>query len=280
MVITSTAPMARTFRPTANAAPQPAQQAQAPEQQQQTQQAQGQPAQQPKGGIENPDVSTRILENLTSSPEFTKKVLSKMGNGDQVTITVNGEQVIQIKNESPGIMNRFIKGSQMFITAAAEEAANLVQADPAFAFKEAALGVKTQVYSGLPTSASEFAENAFLPMLRITALVLDTKKAMDTWKNKDADRATQIIDTAHVVTDVVGVIGALGDKFVPALAPYAPTMTAIGLAGDIAAYSYHVLQYLRERGQVNLHNQNENMPKQPEQQPIQASVNNQGNIAA
>lgn len=278
MVITSTAPMARTFRPTsANAAQQPAQQAQAPEQQQ-TQQAQGQPA--PKGGIENPDVSTRILENLTSSPEFTKKVLSKMGNGDQVTITVNGEQVIQIKNESPGIMNRFIKGSQMFITAAAEEAANIVQADPAFAFKEAALGVKTQVYSGLPSSASEFAENAFLPMLRITALVLDTKKAVDTWKNKDADRATQIIDTAHVVTDVVGLVGALGDKFIPALAPYAPTMTAIGLAGDIAAYSYHVLQYLRERGQVNLHNQHENMPKQPQAQPIQAQANSQGNIAA
>ena len=154
MVIT-TAPMARTFRPTtANAAQQPAQQqAEAPEQQTQ---AQGQPApaqQQAKSNVENPDVSTRILENLTSSPEFTKKVLSKMGNGDQVTITVNGEQVIQIKNESPGIMNRFIKGSQMFITAAAEEAANVVQADPAFAFKEAALGVKTQVYSGLPESA-------------------------------------------------------------------------------------------------------------------------------
>lgn len=274
MVINNT-PMVRTFRPTtANAVEQPAQEAQAPEQQQ-TQQAQGQPAK-PKVGQENPDVSTRILENLTSSPEFTKKVLSKMGNGDQMTITVNGEQVIQIKNESPGIMSRFIKGSQMFITAAAEEAANVVQADPAFAFKEAALGVKTQVYNGLPTNAATFAEDAFLPMLRLTALVLDSKKCADTWKNKDAERATQIIDTAHVVTDVVGLVGALGDKFIPALTPYAPTMTAIGLAGDIAAYSYHVLQYLRERGQVNLQNQKQNQPQPPQQ--IQA--NTQGNIAA
>ncbi len=266
MVITN-APMARTFRPNSANAQQPAQQAQAPEQQ-----AQGQsPA---KPNAENPDAAARILENLTSSPEFTKKVLNKMGSGDQVTITVNGEQVLQIKNESPGIMSRFIKGSQMFITAAAEEAANLVKADPAFAFKEAALGVKTQVYSGLPDSASQFAENAFLPMLRITALVLDSKKAVDTWKNKDADRATKIIDTAHVVTDVIGVVGALGDKFIPALASVAPTMTAIGLAGDIAAYSYHVLQYLRERGQVNMQTDQQNAPPPPPQAPPAASTAN------
>ncbi|MEW6279200.1 MAG: hypothetical protein AB1758_11285, partial [Candidatus Eremiobacterota bacterium] len=276
MVIT-TSPSVSQYRPlnatNAGASASETQQAQ-PQPQAQASQGQNQQA---KAG-ENQDAAAVILNNLTSSPEFTKKVLGKLGQGDSVTITVNGDQVLQIKNEGPGVMQKFIKGTQMFITAAAEEAANLVQADPAFAFKEAAMGVKTQVYNGLPSGAADFAENAFLPMLRIAALTLDAKKAMDTWKNKDADQVTKIIDTAHVVTDVVGVVGALGDKFIPALGGVSGTLTAIGLAGDIAAYSYHVLSYLRERGQVNYGDDKQAQPA-PQPAPAPPPSSNQAQAA-
>lgn len=271
MVITSS-PSAIQYRPqSANAGATASEAQPQPAQQTQQSQSQGQDTK-AKAGTDN-EAAQKILENLTSSPEFTKKVLGKMNKGDTVTITVNGDQVLQIKNEGPGIAQRFIKSTQLFITAAAEEAANLVKADPAFAFKESALGVKTQVYSGLPPEAADFAEKAFLPMLRVAALVLDSKKAMDTWKNKDADQVTKIIDTAHVVTDVVGVVGALGDKLIPALGPYSGTLTAIGLAGDIAAYSYHVLQYLRERGQVNFADDNK------QQQPPQSNPQTLAQVA-
>lgn len=270
MVITSS-PSAIQYRPQSANAGATASEAQ--QQQQSAQQAQqsGQQGQDNKVKAGENEAAQKILENLTSSPEFTKKVLGKLNKGDTVTITVNGDQVLQIKNDGPGIAQRFIKGTQMFISAAAEEAANLVKADPAFAFKESALGVKTQVYSGLPPEAADFAEKAFLPMLRVAALVLDSKKAMDTWKNKDADQVTKIIDTAHVVTDVVGVVGALGDKMIPALGPMSGTLTAIGLAGDIAAYSYHVLQYLRERGQVNFGDDNKGQQPTPPQTQVQAT---------
>lgn len=194
----------------------------------------------------------KVLENILSSPEFSNKLASRMASSGTTVIEVDGRQVIKIESSAPSLMEKMVQGSQMFITAAAEEASKVVQADPAFAFKESALGVKTQVYSGLPKGVQDVAETAFLPMLRTVALVLDTKKAMDTFKNKDAPLVDRVVDGAHVATDVVGLVGALGDKFIPALAPFAPAMTAIGLAGDIAAYSYHVLAYLKERGQVNL----------------------------
>ncbi|MEW6282358.1 MAG: hypothetical protein AB1758_27370, partial [Candidatus Eremiobacterota bacterium] len=199
----------------------------------------------------DPNLAHQVLANLTAQPEFTKKVMGGMGKGDQVTIVVNGQETLTIKSEGPSLAQRVINGTQMFITAAADEASQLVKADPAFAFKEAALGVKTQVYTGLPREVQTFADSAFLPMLRVAALVLDTKKFLDARANKDAALIDKIVDGAHVATDVVGLVGALGDKFIPALGPMSGTLTAIGLAGDIAAYSYHVLAYLRERGQVN-----------------------------
>lgn len=194
-----------------------------------------------------------LVENILSSPELARQLAGRMGKGHgQTVIEVDGRQVIKIENTGPTLMERAIRGSQMMITAAAEEASKVVQADPAFAFKESALGVKTQVYNGLGKDVQTVADTAFLPMLRTVALLLDVKKLHDVLGNKDAPVIDKLVDGTHVLTDVVGLVGALGDKLVPGLAPFSPTMTAIGLAGDIAAYSYHVLAYLKERGQVNV----------------------------
>lgn len=197
-----------------------------------------------------PETVNTILDNLTSNPEFTRKVVGDLKSGDKVTIVLDGQEILKIESEGPGVAQRFISASQEFITAAADEASQLVKADPAFAFKESALGVKTQVYAGLPREVQGFADKAFLPMLRTAALLLDTKKFLDTRANKDAELTDKLVDGAHVVTDVVGLVGSLS-PFLPFLGPVAGTLTAVGLAGDIAAYSYHVLAYLKQRGQVN-----------------------------
>ncbi len=209
-------------------------------------------------------MADQIVDKLISSPEFTKKALSKLGNGQELTITVNGEDVIKIKNEGPGVAEKFIKGAQYTLTAVTEEAARVVEADPAFAFKEAAMGVRTQVADGIPDQAASLIDTAFLPMLRIVALGLDGKKAIDTYRNKDASTLDKIVDGVHVLTDVAGVIGALGYDMVPALNGLAGPLTAVGLAGDVASYSYHVLQYLRERGQLNVNQKKDEPPKQPD----------------
>jgi hypothetical protein len=198
------------------------------------------------------DLGGKIVDKLVSSPAFNERVLKKMAKGEEVTIEVNGAPVVKIKAEGPGIMQRFIQGTKDFISYGAEEVSGIIQADPAFAFKEAALGVKSQVYNGLPSNVQEIAEVAFLPMLRIVALALDVKKFFDT-RNKlaagEATRLDKFVDGAHIATDVAGVVGAVAFH-VPSITPLAMPLTAVGLAGDIAAYSYHVLQYLRERGAV------------------------------
>ncbi len=207
------------------------------------------PPEQPPPNEENP--GQKLMNNMLNSPEFAKQLVNRMGKDGETVITVEGKEMVKISRSGPSLAEKITKGSQMFITAAAEEASKIVQADPAFAFKESALGVKGQVYNGLPKDVQTVADGWFLPMLRVVALMLDVKKLQTTLSNKDAATTDKIVDGVHVATDVVGLVGAVGPKLLPALAPIAPTLTAIGLAGDIAAYSYHVLNYLKERGQVN-----------------------------
>ena len=72
-------------------------------------------------------------------------------------------------------------------------------------------------------------------------------------KRKDASIWEKGVDIGHVVTDAVGFAGAIGQAgWVPFLAPYANTMTGIGLVGDLASVTFHAMGYLTERGQVNL----------------------------
>lgn len=238
------------------------------------------PKTQEDGQTPPPDtMAQQIVDSLVSSPEFTKKALTKLGKGDELTIVVNDAEVIKVRNEGPGFTQKLISGTQNVITAASNEAARIVQADPAFAFKEAAMGVRTQVANGIPRQASDVIENAFLPMLRTVALVLDSKKAIDTFRNKDASTVDKIVDGVHVATDVAGLVGALGYNMVPALSGLAGPLTAVGLVGDIAAYSYHVLQYLRERGQVNF-NEGQQQQQPPQQTPPPAPNNPTTLIAA
>ncbi len=219
-----------------------------------------------EGSGEEDAMARQIVDSLVSSPEFTKKALTKLGKGEELTIVVNDAEVIKVKNDGPSLTSKFLTSANQIATAAANEAARLVEADPAFAFKEAALGVRTQVTNGLPREAANTLENYFLPVVRLAALGLDTNKAVATFRNKDSTWFDRTVDGVHVGTDLIGLIGAVGyipkvGEAVPFLANAAPTMTAIGLAGDVLAYSIHVLQYLRERGQVNL-NDNQGPPSQ------------------
>ncbi len=234
---------------------QPVQQ---PEQEQGQQQNANAEAAVNDGGDPADTMGQQVLNHLVSSPEFTKKVLTNLGKGDEMTIVVNDAEVIRVRNEGPTITESFLSGANQIFTSATSEVSRIVQADPAFAFKEAAIGVRTQVEGGLPREIAANLEEAWLPMLRIAALVLDSQKALDTWRNKDSSWIDRGVDTAHVVTDVIGLAGAFGHaNWIPALSGVAPTLTAIGLAGDVLAYSVHVLAYLRERGQVNLNDTGE-----------------------
>ena len=197
-------------------------------------------------------LAAQIVDSIVSSPEFTKQAMRRVGRGDTLKIEANGQEIVKITSDGPSVAQRMIKGAQLGITAAAAEVSQLVENDPAMSFRVAAMGVKTRVFNGVDAGLQEVAEKAFLPMMRGAALALDSKKAIDTFRNKDASVVDKIIEGVHVGTDVVGLVGALSYHVIPfdAFKNNAGLLTAIGFAGDIMSYSYRALQYLKERGQV------------------------------
>lgn len=187
-----------------------------------------------------------IVDKLITSGALGGSI-GKLSPGQELTIEVGNSEVIRIRNSGPGALERFATGTRAAVGAFANEASGLVKSDPAFAFKETALGVKSQVYNGLPTAVQQAADIGFLPMLRVVTMAMDFKKFMDTRKNPEATKMDKVVDGGHLVTDAAGLAGAIAMS-VPAMGPVAMPLTIVGLTGDVAAFTYHILDYVRERG--------------------------------
>lgn len=209
------------------------------------------------------DRASEIVDRLVASEAFNNNLVGKLGRGNEVTIEIGDREVIRIKSEGPGLLERFAVGTRAAVGALASEASGLVKADPAFAFKETALGVKSQVYSGLPSEIQKAADIGFLPMLRVVTLAMDFKKFMDTRKNPDATKMDKVVDGGHLVTDVAGIAGAVAMS-VPAMGPVAMPLTIVGLTGDVAAFTYHIMDYVKQRGEEYLASKR---AKEAQQQP-------------
>jgi hypothetical protein len=212
---------------------------------------------QDKQGQKNPPqegtLSNQIIDSLVTSPDFAKKALSKMGSGSSMTINVNGSDVVTIKNEGPSLAQKVLDGGATIMAQASQEVVRVMNADPAFAFKQTARAAQEGVLNNLDSNVKKTIDPFILPVLRTGMLGMDSKRAIGTYRNKDASVWEKAVDIGHVATDVVGLAGAVGGAgWVPFLAPYSNTMTGIGLVGDLAAVTFHAMGYLTERGQVNL----------------------------
>ena len=219
---------------------------------------QAQQGEQDKQGQKNPPqegtLSNQIIDSLVNSPDFSKKALSKLGSGSSMTINVNGSDVITIQNEGPGLAQRMLDGGAQIMTKASQEVVRVMDADPAFAFKSTARAAQEGVLNNLDSNVKKTIDPFILPVLRTGMPAMDSKRAISTWRNKDASKWEKGIDIAHVATDVVGLVGAVGRAgWVPMISEsMGNTMTGIGLVGDLAAVTFHAMGYLTERGQVNL----------------------------
>lgn len=190
------------------------------------------------------------VERLLDSTTVAQLVGSKLKSGETVSISSNGQEVLQIKKDSVSTYDKVKTFASDVFHVTSAEVSNIVAQDPAFAFKESALAVKSQVFNGVPTELAGVAEQAFLPMVRVVALALDTKKAMDTWKNKEASKVDKFVDGSHLVTDIAGLGGAVCSAIPAVGATVGTALTVAGLVGDIAAYGYHVMKYFMDRGMV------------------------------
>ena len=192
-----------------------------------------------------------LVNSLVTSPDLSKRALSKLGNGSSMTITlVDGG--VKVTNDGPSLAQKVLDGGSRILANASQEVVRIMDADPAFAFKSTAEAVQTRVVANLDANTKKTIEPFILPVLRGGMLAMDTKRAISTYQNKDASVWEKTVDIAHVATDVVGLVGAVGANWIPAIQPYAGTMTGIGLVGDLASVTFHAMGYLTERGQVNL----------------------------
>ncbi|MBM3464288.1 MAG: hypothetical protein FJX76_19505 [Armatimonadetes bacterium] len=191
------------------------------------------------------------VERLLDSSTVAQLVGKQMKGGETITISADGKTVLEIKKDSVSAFQNFKVFAGDVFSATSAEVSNIVGQDPAFAFKESALAVKDQVFRGVPTEFQTVAEQGFLPMIRVVALALDGKKAMDTFKNPDSSRVDKFVDGAHLATDIAGLGGAIAFAIPSVGTSVATALTVVGLVGDIAAYGYHVMKYFHDRGMPN-----------------------------
>lgn len=168
--------------------------------------------------------------------------------GDHMTITDARGGTVEITKEKVSNWATVKLAARDFTNNASATVSNVVAQDPAFAFKEAAVLVQTQVFNGLPDSLTSVASQGFLPMVRVVSLGLDLKKASEIWKDKDAEKMDLAIAGAHLATDIAGVGGAVGLVFPVFGHGIAFGLTAIALMGDMAAYGYHIMKFFHDRG--------------------------------
>ncbi len=199
----------------------------------------------PSVSSETSKKSTEIVDKLITSGALTG--IGKLGGDSELLIDVSDPNTVRIRKSGPSLFDKVASGTQQMIGVAANEVSMLAKTDPSFAFKEAALGVKTQVYNGLPKAIQTAADVGFLPLLRVVGLALDFKKWLDTRKNPESTKLDKVVDTTHLATDVAGLVGAVAMS-VPAMGPLATPLTIVGLTGDVGAYAYHILDYARTRG--------------------------------
>ena len=187
-------------------------------------------------------------ERVLNSAAIAHLVGSSLKGGDRIEIKSGDSVVLEIRKDHVSAYDNFKRFASDGLKTTAAEVSNIVAQDPAFAFKESALGVKDQVFSGIPEQFKTAAEKGFLPMIRVVALALDGKKAYATFKSGDASPLDKFVDGGHLLTDVAGLGGAVC-MALPAVSPQVATaLTVAGLVGDIGAYGYHVMKYFQDRG--------------------------------
>jgi hypothetical protein len=193
------------------------------------------------------DVPAVQIDRLLNSNAVSSLVGQNLKNGDTIQISQGDQVVLEVRKEGVSSYQRFKSFAADTIQAGAAEVSNIVAQDPAFAFKESALGVKDQVFNGIPENLKGMAEKGFLPMIRVVALALDGKKAYDTWHIQGSPME-KFVDTGHVATDIAGLGGAVC-LALPAINPTIGTvLSVVGLVGDVGAYGYHVMKYFQDRG--------------------------------
>ncbi|MBI3929062.1 MAG: hypothetical protein HY319_26195 [Armatimonadetes bacterium] len=181
--------------------------------------------------------------------------LEGLSTTDRFSVEINGQNVCTLTGDSPGALERFGIGAKQALNFATREVAGIASADPAFAFSQAARAVKPIVLQGIPDEFQGVTEQYFVPMLRAVQIGFNVKRFIDKWREgRDPERPRTLVNEvgtafagAHIVTDALGIVGAIGTT-VPALSAVSGPFMAAAVAGDIAHFSFNMMEYVVQRG--------------------------------
>lgn len=177
---------------------------------------------------------------------------------DGVRISLNGETVATIEQDGPTFSQRLLRSTGDVLTATARGVISVSAADPSFAFSQTARAVKPIVLQDMPSGIEAEVDKVFTPMLRGVNILMDAKKWLDRRRKTELavqngtydmfDQVGTIMDGAHLVTDVAGIVGAVGAMASPGSGIFSGLLS-LSFVSDIAVYSFHALEYIHEIGQ-------------------------------
>lgn len=195
------------------------------------------------------EMRDEFVKSMISSPGFIDSAMKNLKGGRAVTVSYDGKDLLKITSEGPTTADNVIRGFQKGFRATADVINQYTDTDPLLSLRMAAATVKTTVNTGLPTEVVDFADKAFIPMVRGMSLCVDIPQAVRTFRAKDSTPIDKALEILHVGTDIAGIVGALAphfSSFAPGLAKYATPMLAVSFAGDALTCGYRALNFARK----------------------------------
>lgn len=226
------------------------------------------------------DVKNNV--NINNNLLLNKNIEKNKENNLNINVNNNSNSFTPLNAKVADVIGY----TQDLFSASTYSVQELVEQNPAFAFKTIAEQLKTNVISGIYSGFTEVVDKILLGAFRGVTLGLDAwqfiKQLREKTKiQKTIEQKTKAIEQeiqalspeqreklqkeieklykdieekkidlgvsgARVVTDLLGVVGAIAAAFsIPALATAAPYLIGIALVGDIVGLSYFAYKALK-----------------------------------
>ena len=172
---------------------------------------------------------------------------------DGLVITLNDERIATVVDKKEPWSSKFLSSAGDMIGAGARGIIEINNADPSFALTQVARTLEPLVLQGFPRDARAKYENIYPGVLKGISTGLNVMKWIQRRRRSelakadgtynDFDRLGEIVDTAHLASDAVGIAGAVTQWAAPA-SSWGGAMLGLSLAADIGVYAFHAIEYI------------------------------------
>ncbi len=166
--------------------------------------------------------------------------------GEKTTLKIGKDVTAEVSKEGQSNWDRFADGMGRIGKATIMEAQEMIETDPAFAFREGVETVKDTLTQAAPESVRGLAIQGLYPGVRAGVFALDIYKAWKTLKDPNAGLAEKILNVGHCVTDLGGLVAAAA-PLVGLAIPGANIIAAVAYTADIISFAFHGVGYFGKK---------------------------------